>query len=803
MLRIVLSLTICLVMTPLLMGKNVYVSTSGSDTADGSESSPLGSIEKAASKVSAGDTIVLRGGRYAEPAVIRGLKGRENKPITITSHPGEKVLFDGTDLLEGEWKQVTPGSAEGKLIQKTQWRRIGDNKLYSMKVDNDIYALIYDGKLMSDARWPNARWDDPWRLDRYNVLRRATEKSTPGQLHDGLPTENTFEESSKWILYDRDDLTKNRESLAETGLDFSDAVVVISYAWTSFGTRITAHEAGSNSFKFDTEFTGSGSLQKEAVSFVINRLEWDNPKRFKKSGHGGIHFFFEGLPALDIQQEWWYHQPTKTLYFISPDGEKPQTGKTRGKRRDYLVTVKDSNYVHFKGTLFFGSAILMEDCENSRIEDCNFKFSAYNKFALGNFDMPVTVRIANQEERELHHNALLNCQFTYLDGNAFEGRSGGLTIDNILIYRTQQTTLGSDSRSMSIDRPLVVRRCTIDDVGASVGIKGGGIDSVYELNNISRFGGLQYDGAALQMGGRNHFIYRYNWSHDHPKRSYRFDAASYPEYSNAFGEMSYNIAWNTPGGFAIKGDDHLIQNNVLIGETKMELFNMERWASENKRTLVANNIVPAFSAGINDRVESKSRKRAEVVSIMKNNFTDDPATALRDPDNLDFRPKKGSSLIGAGYEIQKSDVPWKKVPFTGAGSFVGKGPDIGAYEYGSQVYWIPGFQFAHASTPVPPDGTKTAKSDCDLMWLGGYKANSHELYFGTSHEEVSKATKNVKAFKKSFAGTDNIFTPPSLRPGATYYWRVDAVRNGKVNKGRIWQFSVGTAADDLVIEAKR
>ncbi|MCK5173638.1 MAG: hypothetical protein KAR47_09615, partial [Planctomycetes bacterium] len=340
---------------------------------------------------------------------------------------------------------------------------------------------------------------------------------------------------------------------------------------------------------------------------------------------------------------------------------------------------------------------------------------------------------------------------------------------------------------MSIDRPLLVRRCTIEDVGASVGIKGGGIDSVYELNDISRFGGLQYDGAALQMGGRHHFIHRYNWSHDHPKRSYRFDAASYPEYSHSFGEMSYNIAWNTPGGFAIKGDDHLIHNNVLIGETKMELFNMVRWASENKRTLVANNITPAFSAGINDRIETKPRKPAEVLSIMKNNFTDDPVTHLRDPENMDFRPRKASPLIDAGYIIQKSDVPWKKVPLTGADSFIGKVPDIGAYEYGSQVYWIPGFQFAHASTPVPPDGTKTAKIDCDLMWLGGYKADLHDLYFGTSRREVAKATKSGRAFKRSFKGQNNIFTPGKLKASATYYWRVDAIRDGKVKKGDIWQ----------------
>lgn len=782
----------CLVMAQLLMGKDIYVSPDGSNTGDGSKARPLRSLQIAASLVSAGDTIIVRGGRYAEPVALRGLRGSENKPITISSYPGEEVIFDGTDPLDRQWKRVTPDSPEGKLIQEAQWKRIGNNELYTMQLERDIYALIYDGRLMSDARWPNADWDAPYRLDRYAVLRRANEQSRLGELHDDFPTENALEESSRWIHYDRQALDLNREMLADTGLDFTGSIVVLSYAWTSFATRITSHQAGRDNFMFDTTFKDSGGLQEEAIRYIVKRVEWDNPNRFRRSQHGGIHFFLMGLPALDNPGEWAYHQPTRSLYFIPPNGQAPAPGAARGKRRDYLVTIRDCSYVHFGDMRFNGSAILIKDCDHSRLEDCRFFVSSYNKFALGDFDMPVTSRIENKRAQSNadFHNALINCRFSWLDGNAFEGRSAGLVIDNILIFQTQQTTLGSDSRSASFDAPSVVRRVTISDVGASVGIKGGGRDGIYELNNLARFGGLQYDGAALQMGGRDCVIYRYNWSHDHPKRSYRFDAASYPSFTNAFGEMSYNVAWNTPGGFAIKGDDHLIHNNVLIGEGKMELFNMVRWASENKRTLVANNVVPAFSGGINDQTDTKPRKPAEVLSIMKNNFTDDPAMHLRDPENLDFRPRTGSSLVDAGYRIQKSDVPWKRTPFTGADSVVGKGPDIGAYEYGAEVYWIPGFQFAHASTPVPPDGTTTAKNDCDVMWLGGYKADTHDVYFGTSAEEVEGATKKDPAFRKTYRGSANIFDPGKLEHGKTYFWRIDAVRDGKTIKGRTWEFTI-------------
>lgn len=791
-------------------------------------------------KAKAGDTVWLKGGIYKEPIIVDKLMGTADKPIIISAMPGEEVIFDGTDQLDGKWIQVTKDSKEGKQIQPAQWERI-EGKVYSLKVEAPVFALIYKGKLMTDARWPNARWDDPWRLDRYMVLRRAGVKSAKGKIEDALPTKNALEESEKWIHYDRSQLKHRDEMLGDLDISFTGGVVVLSHTWGSWATRITNHETGSNFFEYDTEFKGSGDIQKEATGFLNNRIGWKRgAKKFSRSSHSGIHFFFMGLPALDTKEEWWYDQASKTIYFISPDGKKPTKGSISGKRRDYQLTIKNSEYVTVKGFQFHGGATLLEHCSNSKLEDCSFEFAAMHKCNIGDFDMPVTTTIKNKRMRKngekLYGNSLVNCQFTYQDGNAFEGRSTGITIDNVLIYRTQQTTLGLDSRSMSIDRPLLVRRVTIDDVGASVGIKGGGIESVYELNNITRFGGLQYDGASLQMGGTIPVIYRYNWSHDHPKRSYRFDAGSYPDFANAYGEMSYNVAWNTPGGFALKGDDHLLHNNLIIGDGGFELFNMKRWASKNERTLVANNIVPKMSAGDYDwkkPVAKKSKEKDELkktntywlketvapeghvtsvggkqkafddghkrgrtpsplLAIRKNNFLEKAETVLRDPANCDFRLKDNSDLIDGGYKITNKDVKWKKVPITGAETWKGKSADIGPYEYNPNYYWIPGYKHPHASTPVPLDGTLTAKSDCDLMWLGGYKAEEHHVYVGNTMSEVSKATKVDKAFKKTFKGENNIYSfDKNLPTGKTVFWRVDAVKDGKVIKGKVWKLTVG------------
>ena len=50
-----------------------------------------------------------------------------------------------------------------------------------------------------------------------------------------------------------------------------------------------------------------------------------------------------------------------------------------------------------------------------------------------------------------------------------------------------------------------------------------------------------------------------------------------------------------------------------------------------------------------------------------------------------------------------------------------------------------------------PDSSSSAKCDADLMWLAGYAAESHDIYFGTDRDAVASANStshkdNVKYF---------------------------------------------------------
>ncbi|HUW18708.1 MAG TPA: LamG-like jellyroll fold domain-containing protein [Sedimentisphaerales bacterium] len=102
----------------------------------------------------------------------------------------------------------------------------------------------------------------------------------------------------------------------------------------------------------------------------------------------------------------------------------------------------------------------------------------------------------------------------------------------------------------------------------------------------------------------------------------------------------------------------------------------------------------------------------------------------------------------------------------------------------------PDFRWAHDPSPyhreqrVDPNDPNLA-----LVWVPGESAISHELYFGTSYEDVRDATTSHDP-----CGVHKVLSEPnSYHLGATldystdYYWRVDAV-GAETRKGLVWEF---------------
>ena len=95
--------------------------------------------------------------------------------------------------------------------------------------------------------------------------------------------------------------------------------------------------------------------------------------------------------------------------------------------------------------------------------------------------------------------------------------------------------------------------------------------------------------------------------------------------------------------------------------------------------------------------------------------------------NYDFRPKKGSALIDGGVVIpginDGQDKTFNHVPFYPGQNrkYIGSDPDIGAYEYGDSVYWIPGYRYPYPSVPIPSDGATDISLEYGIAWNYPYK----------------------------------------------------------------------------------
>jgi hypothetical protein len=74
------------------------------------------------------------------------------------------------------------------------------------------------------------------------------------------------------------------------------------------------------------------------------------------------------------------------------------------------------------------------------------------------------------------------------------------------------------------------------------------------------------------------------------------------------------------------------------------------------------------------------------------------------------------------------------------------------------------------------------------MWLAGKHATAHRVYFGTGIQSLT--------FQKR--QTNNIFSPGTLLPRNTYYWRVDEVTPSGTITGSVWSFTVSASGSGAI-----
>lgn len=84
---------------------DIHVAPHGSDEAEGSEAAPLRTVDRAARRAVPGDTVLVHAGEYRE--WVRPARGglSDQRRITYTAAPGERVVIKGSERVVG-WERV-------------------------------------------------------------------------------------------------------------------------------------------------------------------------------------------------------------------------------------------------------------------------------------------------------------------------------------------------------------------------------------------------------------------------------------------------------------------------------------------------------------------------------------------------------------------------------------------------------------------------------------------------------------------------------------------------------------------------
>ena len=614
------------------------------------------------------------------------------------------------------------GSESLDDLGSTGWiQHSGD--IYKTTLTNDVWQLYVDDELMIPARWPNANFDD-----------------------------NSIWDSKKWAYGDKSTSTNGLMvdkphqdiDLAATGLDMTGAMAVLNVgSWRTWTRQVNSHVAGSNSFTYSN-----------ATSYVSKEL----------------HYFLEcKLNLLDTEKEWFFDTDTKTLYLWVEGGGTP-SGNIRGKTQSYAFDVTNSQHINLDGLDFFGTTFHFYRSRNISARSCDLLYPSTNKRMLLSSDAPATTFIEENSRTTPCHSEVVNCTFKYANSHALHMKGQSNRVVNCkfeytdwspseLPFTMSTVVLESDDSVFS--------RNTSRTSGASAFLHvGNGARPLFEYNEVSNYGLLQGDGAGFQVtrpcqpGSR----LQYNWFHDNPQLGCRFDAPVPPRVWGSDGLMHHNVGWDCRGTLVIKGENHACYNNMGMGSKQNDIVIQQSDGFEG--TITRNNAAGKISANL-------IQEDLALPGTADHNWNGystgtDIRAQLRDPDIRDFRPKAGSALIDGGTNV------------TGiTDGYQGDAPDIGAYEYGDANYWIPGFQQAKASQPIPPNGATNQQIDRDLIWLGGYEGTSYDLYFGPTPTSLVFQTNQ----------SNNIFMPDYTAGNTNWYWRVDTITPEKTVTGPVWHYS--------------
>lgn len=702
---------------------------------DGSMNCPYPTIETALEHVQPWDRIILREGRYTEFIMRDGLNdetgivwgqldpdfgGPRTNTITIEPYPNEKVVIDGTISINVDWR---PTVHNGHPVFKATL----DSSAIADQIQRpfrDVYGVWIDKRYQVPAVTPN--------------IKNPTDPSYGGP-NDRIP-------GTYW----------------ETDVEQSEV----------------------QDWNVDRE---------EGLA----RLNW-----------------------LDNLEEWAYDPASEELYIYADPRFIPTSTNVRIRVLHRMIHIRRAVNLEFRNLEFFGGSIkveganiLFEDCEFKQLHDitlpalmldgsrCTGLYTWNAEFVNCRFsEIPY---VYNVKIRGLH-SRVENCLFTNMDWWAHPG-GGGAELGNIARYVTFE-----NSKIGGLGGSPLMEYCRIEDFKDPCDCSGinkgahGAPRSMTRYNwviNGPGANGMRIDGGATGAGNRrgdiHHIVTIGNNRGMRLKGDYH-DVHHVTAYDNRMFDVDLFVGkYGEPGEFHqdfhlgyTPGNINTEISNSLIEQSftcpSPDCWDYPESVSGGNQPM---NAPLLFDLGIwfgsSLGHSSILRELADPWYQWLYEYESSSEHPTNRSQDYDFRPRKGSTLIDAGVVIpginDGQDLQFNRPPsFPGQNRrFVGDAPDIGAYEYGDSVYWIPGYRYSHPSFPIPRNNAVDVIPDYSVVWNYPYKKD----YTGTT----ATVTINGPGINRTelFDYPNNVCFQP-FQPSGNYTWSV--MVDGK--SGGLWTFQV-------------
>ncbi len=702
---------------------------------DGSMNCPYPTIETALEHVQPWDRIILRQGRYTEFIMRDGLNdetgiiwgqldpdfgGPRTNTITIEPYPNERVVIDGTISIDVNWE---PYSHNGHSVYKATL----DSAAIADQIQRpfrDVYGVWIDERYQVPAVTPN--------------IKNPTDPSYGGP-NDRVP-------GTYW----------------ETDVEQSEV----------------------QDWNVDRE---------EGLA----RLNW-----------------------LDNLEEWAYDPASEELYIYADPRFIPTSTNVRIRVLHRMIHIRRAVNLEFRNLEFFGGSmkvegvnILFEDCEFKQLHDitlpalmldgsrCTGLYTWNAEFVNCRFsEIPYVYNVKIRG----HHSRVENCLFTNMDWWAHPG-GGGAELGNIARYVTFE-----NSKIGGLGGSPLMEYCRIEDFKDPCDCSGinkgahGAPRSMTRYNwiiNGPGANGMRIDGGATGAGNRrgdiHHIVTIGNNRGMRLKGDYH-DVHHVTAYDNRMFDVDLFVGkYGEPGEFHqdfhlgyTPGNMNTEISNSLIEQSftcpSPDCWDYPESVSGGNQPMDAPLLLDLgiwFGSSLDH--SSILRELADPWYLWLYEYESSSEHPTDRSQDYDFRPRKGSTLIDAGVVIpginDGQDLQFNRPPsFPGQNRrFVGDAPDIGAYEYGDSVYWIPGYRYPHPSFPIPRKNAVDVIPDYSVVWNYPYKKD----YIGTT----ATVTINGPGVNRTelFDYPNNVCFQP-FQPSGNYTWSV--MVDGK--SGGLWTFKV-------------